>query len=172
MCCKYDQWFWHSAPRFAQQKVWGPANQMLCTAWWRLLGQSREGARCAEVLVEVSQTNLGAKGSQEKMLMTRCSPHLAQLHLPGRHWWPSVHAPGALAMEMALPLPWWRCWGWCVHNYIPVFCKYMYIMALLFQWHFVIVDQHGAHIKESLPLSACIDINTPNMPGWDEDYKW
>lgn len=33
------------------------------------------------------------------------------------------------------------------------------------------VDQHGAHIKENLPLSASIYINTPNMPGWDEDYK-
>ena len=56
-----------------------------------------------------------------------------------------------------------------IYIYVRVLCIYIY--GIVFPMPPFFVDQHGAHIKENLPLSASIYINTPNMPGWDEDYK-
>ena len=89
-------------------------------------------------------------------------------------------------MEMALPLPWWRCWGWfvyiiysimniCIYSkryavyvyiYIYVCYGFVFAMASYYNW-----PTWGTHIEESLPLSAGRYITTPNMPAWDEDSK-
>ena len=105
----YGQWFSHNAPRCAQLKNCGAVDQILCMAWSKLPSLCQGGACCAEVQAGASQATLELKGPQPKQVVKRPS-HVAHLWLPGH--WKLVCAPGALAMEMALPLPQWPCWTW------------------------------------------------------------